>query len=143
MKFRKKLVVVEATQFTGDNGDAIAAFMGCQHPFIENGGLMIGTLEGVHRANPGDWIIKGVKGEFYPCKPDIFAATYESVQEKERTNMAKETTEKTLEEMTFDELVELATLRIHSDLLEGGGKEMKRAIRLWMRQAILWSKGQK
>jgi hypothetical protein len=81
MKFRKKPVVIEATQFTGDNGDAIAAFMGCQHPFIENGGLMIGTLEGVHRANPGDWIIKGVKGEFYPCKPDIFAATYEPAQD--------------------------------------------------------------
>jgi hypothetical protein len=52
--------------------------------------------------------------------------------------MAKETTEKTLEEMTFDELAELATLRIHSALLVGGGREMKRAIRLWMRQAILW-----
>lgn len=39
--------------------------------------LFIGTLEGPHRADPGDWIIKGVKGEIYPCKPDVFAATYE------------------------------------------------------------------
>jgi hypothetical protein len=39
--------------------------------------LFIGTLEGVHRADPGDWIIQGIKGELYPCKPDIFAATYE------------------------------------------------------------------
>lgn len=39
--------------------------------------LLIGTLEGAHRAIPGDWIIQGVKGELYPCKPDIFAATYE------------------------------------------------------------------
>jgi len=39
--------------------------------------LFIGTLEGIHRADPGDWIIRGVKGELYPCKPDIFAATYE------------------------------------------------------------------
>jgi hypothetical protein len=57
--------------------------------------------------------------------------------------MAKETTKKTLEEMTFDELVELAMLRIHSDLLAGGGREMRRAVHLWMGQAILWSKGQK
>lgn len=43
--------------------------------------LLIGTLEGVSRAKPGDWIIRGVKGELYPCKPDIFAATYERVEE--------------------------------------------------------------
>jgi len=42
--------------------------------------LFIGTLEGVHRADPGDWIIKGVKGELYPCKPDIFAQTYEPAE---------------------------------------------------------------
>lgn len=40
--------------------------------------LYIGTLEGIHRAKPGDWIIRGAKGEMYPCKPDIFAATYEA-----------------------------------------------------------------
>ena len=43
--------------------------------------LEIETLEGRHRASPGDMIIRGVKGEFYPCKPDIFEATYESVAE--------------------------------------------------------------
>ena len=41
--------------------------------------LYIGTLEGTHRADPGDWIIRGVKGELYPCKPDIFEATYDRV----------------------------------------------------------------
>ena len=46
----------------------------------DNGGVNIHTLEGVMRADPGDWIIKGIKGEFYPCKPDIFAATYEPVE---------------------------------------------------------------
>ena len=40
--------------------------------------LEIETLEGIHRAMPGDWIIRGVKGELYPCKPDIFEATYEA-----------------------------------------------------------------
>jgi hypothetical protein len=43
--------------------------------------LLIGTLEGTHRAKPGDWIIRGVKGELYPCKSDIFATTYEPAQE--------------------------------------------------------------
>ncbi|MCB1349004.1 MAG: hypothetical protein KDK11_10290 [Maritimibacter sp.] len=45
---------------------------------VKHGGsLFIGTLEGVHEARPGDWIIRGIKGELYPCKPDIFAKTYE------------------------------------------------------------------
>lgn len=87
-KFRKKPVVIEAVQFDGTrNGiDAIEDFMGkpCGHNFI--GGdpghfeMWIETLEGGHKASPGDWIIRGVKGEFYPCKPDIFAATYEAVE---------------------------------------------------------------
>jgi len=59
------------------------------------------------------------------------------------TEQRKEVTEKTLEEMTFDELVELAAHRIHSALLEGGGKEMKRTLHLWMGQAIVWKQGQK
>lgn len=53
---------------------------GLSHFFVQHAigeFLLIETLEGTHRANPGDWIIRGVKGEFYPCKPDIFAATYE------------------------------------------------------------------
>lgn len=43
--------------------------------------LIIPTLEGEHGASPGDWIIRGIKGEFYPCKPDIFAASYDSIEE--------------------------------------------------------------
>lgn len=73
MKFRKKPVVVEATQW----------FRHGDHPEVVQSALYapefgyINTLEGGHIVSPGDWIIKGVKGEFYPCKPDIFAATYE------------------------------------------------------------------
>jgi hypothetical protein len=48
---------------------------------VDDGAVEIATLEGVMRADPGDWIIRGVKGEFYPCKPDIFDATYEAVTE--------------------------------------------------------------
>ena len=80
MKYRKKPVVVEAMQWTGDNEfeldqfvDVVVAF---NYPEME---MIIPTLEGDHTASVGDWIIKGVAGEFYPCKPDIFEMTYEAV----------------------------------------------------------------
>lgn len=75
--YRKKPVVIEAIQFTG-NFDEIENFVGGDAEF-RDGGLVVATLEGPLRANPNDYIIKGVKGEFYPCKPDIFEATYEPV----------------------------------------------------------------
>ena len=59
----------------------IQAFTGGLAQPAAAGGAVIPTLEGVMRASLGDWIIKGVKGEFYPCKPDIFAATYDAVNE--------------------------------------------------------------
>lgn len=75
MKFRKKPVVIEAVQWFKD-GD---------HPAVRKGRYsnrdLIDTLEGEMQVNPGDWIITGVKGEHYPCKPDIFEATYEKVEE--------------------------------------------------------------
>lgn len=104
-QFRKKPVVIEAMQFDGTWGSALrvmrwgsgAYFVadGYEHDLRsagELGGstgnvlneamafLVIPTLEGDHRADRGDWIIRGVQGEFYPCKPDIFAATYEAVE---------------------------------------------------------------
>jgi hypothetical protein len=85
-KFRKKPVEIEAVKFTRNNWDEIKAFTNeTAHTFsIErriNGSAtcIIPTLEGQHVAMESDWIIKGVKGEFYPCKPDIFEATYEEV----------------------------------------------------------------
>ena len=80
-KFRKRPVEVEAMQFTGENGAEIAAFVGDEPREIEYlpGAYAIVTLEGTMVADPGDWIIKGIAGEFYPCKPDIFDATYEPV----------------------------------------------------------------
>jgi hypothetical protein len=82
--FRKKPVVIEAVQFTGDVGapEIVALDVGCSHDAVLGVDvLLIHTLEGVHQANPGDWIIRGVKGELYPCKPDIFEMTYETVEE--------------------------------------------------------------
>jgi len=82
-KFRKKPVVIEAEQFTDENKDRVFNWMtGNRAPDFNEAGepvLKIQTLEGVMAANLGDWIIKGVKGEFYPCKPDIFEQTYEPV----------------------------------------------------------------
>ncbi len=74
-KFRKRPIVIEAIQFNG-NFDEIESFVGGDAEF-RDGQLLVATLEGPLRAAPGDWIIKGIKGEFYPCKPDIFAETYE------------------------------------------------------------------
>lgn len=85
-QYRKKPVVIEAVQWTNDpNGDALKQILALARngrvTFAADGtaDLVIETLEGDMRANVGDWIIRGVKGEIYPCKPDIFAATYEAV----------------------------------------------------------------
>ena len=77
--YRKKPVVVEAVQWTGENHAEMCEFIDPEvFEIIPRVGLVIHTLEGDHHASPGDYIIKGVNGEFYPCKPDIFAKTYES-----------------------------------------------------------------
>lgn len=80
-KYRKKPVVIEAKQWTGANYTEIDIFMqgGRDYNFLGES-LIIKTLEGDHRADLGDFIIKGVHGEFYPCKPDIFEKTYEKVE---------------------------------------------------------------
>lgn len=73
VKFRKKPVVIEAEQFFPEK------VPWPEGVFRSTSGFIIGSLEGVHNVSPGDWIITGVKGERYPCKPDIFALTYEEV----------------------------------------------------------------
>lgn len=99
--FRKKSVVIEAVQLRWDTWAAVCTFAGVGRltdgkpegcyidrdghrlPFggpFDRIGLLIPTLEGVMTAMQDDWIIKGVKGELYPCKPDIFAVTYEPVE---------------------------------------------------------------
>ena len=80
-KYRKKPVVIEAMQWMGKYQDLQEWTRGeCNQWFIDDDKrLIIPTLEGLFKANLGDWIIRGIKGEFYPCKPDIFVATYEEV----------------------------------------------------------------
>ncbi len=80
-QYRKKPVVIEAIQWTGDNLHEIAEWA---QPFVSGnakdpGRIHIQTKEGLMWADVGAWVIKGVQGEFYACKEDIFAATYEGV----------------------------------------------------------------
>lgn len=99
-KFTKKPVIIEARQLVGNNADLHSVYkwveantQGSFDPLDEiipasgvsidpaTGFLLIATLEGIMQAKPGDWIIQGVKGEFYPCKPDIFDMTYSPVED--------------------------------------------------------------
>ncbi len=94
-KYRKKPVEIEAVEWKGNNLRDIYVFMGEDVTFndwreqdrfhdLENSkrinGFYINTLEGSMKVNIGDFVIKGVNGEFYPCKPDIFEKTYELVE---------------------------------------------------------------
>ena len=98
MKFRKKPVIIDAIQFTGKESlDDVIKFMNPEelcgkrevntirsiigHYIEKDEIIVIPTLEGDMIASKGDWIIRGVQGEYYPCKPDIFEATYEVVSE--------------------------------------------------------------
>ena len=105
MKYIKKAVVIDAIQVKANNFDRICDFMGCTPEQVLNPmsdidefgdsrdpylGVIIDTLEGKMQANIGDMIIKGVKGEFYPCKPDIFKATYDKAPADYKDRMALE-----------------------------------------------------
>lgn len=94
-RFTKKPVTIEAIQWTGKNLREVIAFTDgppdtrsmhagmaweAYSDLVARDGLKIYTLEGKMLANPGDWIIRGVKGEYYPCKPDIFEATYSQAE---------------------------------------------------------------
>lgn len=90
MKFRTKPVTKEAWQYDGKDGLTWPKWL---HDYVnydgavayfDRGFLFIPTKEGKMMASPGDWIIKGLKGELYPCKPDIFEATYEPVDDGDK-----------------------------------------------------------
>lgn len=88
-KYRKKSLVIDAFRWTGGDdqkedpewiNDAIRSrLVRFVHKGTKSHQMIIQTLEGNHFANPGDYIIKGINGELYPCKPDIFEATYEAI----------------------------------------------------------------
>jgi hypothetical protein len=88
MKFRKKPVVIEATQWFKDGDHHAVMNYESTDPDKKRFGW-VNTLEGGHIVTPGDWIITGVKGEHYPCKPDIFAATYEPAEDDNDFELGK------------------------------------------------------
>lgn len=131
--YRKKPIVIEAFRWDGTVGsaDAIGRWSGTmawetgKHPHgwlhsdrVEQLGqfalLTVHTLEGDIYAQKGDWIIKGIKGEFYPCKPDIFAATYEPVSSPEAVAPS------TLTREAFARLVEEFEKAVRRDTREDG-----------------------
>lgn len=79
MKYRKKPIEIEAVRYDGTNQDEIVFFVGENCRINHDGFIFIHTLEGNMLVSEGDYVIKGVQGEFYPCKPDIFEQTYEKV----------------------------------------------------------------
>lgn len=88
-RFRKKPVEIEAVQLQADNPGVVVGWIndnggeahmrGGPGGGSKGGSVLIDTLEGMMQAAQGDWVIRGVAGEFYPCKPEIFAASYEAV----------------------------------------------------------------
>lgn len=82
MKFRKKPVVIDAIQLTIHSINEVEVFVGGDFGKDAEGNNVIATLEGAMKVSFGDWIIKGVKGEFYPCKNDVFLLSYEKVSDE-------------------------------------------------------------
>jgi hypothetical protein len=80
-QYRKKPVVIEAMQVTVNNLEELEAFVGGDLGVAQEGQMVIATLEGAMKVSIGDYVIRGVAGEFYPCKPLIFETTYEPVTE--------------------------------------------------------------
>ena len=78
-KFRKRPLVVEAMRYVGDNLEQLREAFGYPFKAINDGAILVPTKEGTLAAKPGEWIIRGIAGELYPCDPDIFGKTYEQV----------------------------------------------------------------
>ena len=79
-QYIKKPQIIEAIQFTGDNFNEIQRWCSVHLEEYSDGTFGVPTLEGTMKANVNDFIIKGIKGEYYPCKPDIFELTYDKVE---------------------------------------------------------------
>jgi hypothetical protein len=80
MKFRKKPVVIDAVRYMGEPSDLPDDMGEAITRYSRDDSCFIATLEGEMECRVGDWIIKGVKNEFYPCKPDVFELTYEPAE---------------------------------------------------------------
>lgn len=128
--YRKKPVMIEAVQWTGENHAEMCEFIDPEaFEIIPRVGLVIHTLEGDHYASPGDYIIKGINGEFYPCKPDIFAKTYESATLTPPNEWVS--VEERLPESTYCVLVYTADHSIEVDARGSDGEWMSHEVTHW------------
>ena len=148
-KFVKKPVVIEAIQYNGENIEAIEDFVGKKLSTVMTSDvgvkLIIPTLEGYTNASKDDWVIKGIKGELYPCKPDIFKEIYSLVTEKSTVEKNELTFGEKAVGLPFnpsnDDKVSLAKQLIADtiDLLEEDHKEKTfngRAMPSWTRNVF-------
>ncbi|MET3657844.1 hypothetical protein [Sporosarcina psychrophila] len=114
-RYRKKPVVIEAVQYNG-TVETIVDFAGFDNTDMDpnESRIYIKTLEGNMLVSHGDWVIKGIKGEFYPCKPDIFEATYDAAT----SNMGDLTVNVNFESLgtDVDKVVSEITNRMHNEM---------------------------
>lgn len=152
MRYRKKPVVIEAIQWNvPDKNGKVKLARECEdHPkvrptsYLEVSEMLgtagcsqeqphwdwavmgvIDTLEGKHIVRPGDYIIKGIKGEFYPCKPDIFEQTYEKVDSKNLSHRSKESIQYIVETTGVDEKIVIKVLQAEDEYVKYILKVMK------------------
>lgn len=126
-KFRKRPVEIEAIQILPAGEACSEEWLSGLYELMggadwESGGhesLIIHTLEGDMRADPGDWIIRGIKGEIYPCKPDIFSATYDLVSTEETQSDVSAFLDNSLREIAVNHAVELERNRKMADEIGG------------------------
>ena len=126
-KYRKKPVVIEAIQYTGNNIVEIIKFMqeranGDKSRYLKyntkKGEYFIPTLEGEHKLTEGDYVICGIKGEFYSCKPDIFEMTYEKVDSENLTPRSKECIQYISETTEVDEKIVIKVLQAEDEYVK-------------------------
>ena|SRR5689334_1584414 len=131
LRFRKKPVVIEAMQFTEESKNRVFHWITCScAPRVDEDGkptLLIATLEGDHLARLGDWIIKGVKGEFYPIKSDIFEETYRPADEPAPRDAACPVSAQELRDMALDP-------EWHANVLSKEDEEKLRKLAAWLEQ---------
>lgn len=127
MRYRKKPVVIEAIQYTGNNIVEIIKFMqeranGDKSRYLRYNAkkreYFIPTLEGEHKLTEGDYVICGIKGEFYPCKPDIFEQTYEKADSENLTPRSKECIQFIAETAGVDEETVIKVLQAEDEYVK-------------------------
>ena len=117
MKYRKKPVVIDAIQWTGNNVEELKSFaLSSSCKIIFNGDVYIETLEGLMFVTINDWVIKGIKNELYPCKPDIFDATYELVEPSTRIGTSQGSSR--ISSIGYKEIVPEVPLSVFKDSIE-------------------------